>query len=87
MEEGQHQFGGVAVALPRLIVPLLVLAVVRYDLRQRYAERLGHGLCVRGERARQGNFKVHPISPESTGKCDVFSSHVSLTPEYSLSAS
>jgi len=60
VEEGQHE---VTVLLPRGVVPLLVCAVVGYDLRQRYAKRLGHRVCVR-RRGNTGRFKVHLVWPQ-----------------------
>lgn len=49
VEEGQHQFSGVAVPLSLRTVPLLVRAVGGHDLRQRYAKHLGRNLCMRGK--------------------------------------
>lgn len=55
VQEGQHQLGGVAVAVSLRAVPPLVRAVGGYDLGQRQAEHLGCNLCVRGERGRTGH--------------------------------
>lgn len=52
--------------LPWGVVPLLVCAVVGYDLRQRYAKRLGLSLCVRGE-VREGDLKFILLAPRQTG--------------------
>lgn len=52
MKEGQHQLRGVAVTLPRGIVPLLERPVVGNDLIERYSKHQGRDLCVRDGRAR-----------------------------------
>lgn len=52
MKEGQHQLRGVAVTLPRGIVPLLERPVVGNDLTERYSKHQGRDLCVRDGRTR-----------------------------------
>lgn len=46
VQEGQHQLGGVAVAVSLRAAPPLMPAVGRYDLGQRQAEHLGCHLCM-----------------------------------------
>lgn len=46
VQEGQHQLGGVAVAVPLRAASPLVPPVGCYDLGQRQAEHLGRHLCV-----------------------------------------
>lgn len=80
LEEGQHQFSGVTVPFPQGIVPLLVFAVVGYDLRQRYAKHLGHKLCWRGK-ARQEDIKFIFLASSELGDVElllIYISHVSI---------
>lgn len=65
VEEGQHQFSGVAVPLSLRTVPLLVRAVGGHDLRQRYAKHLGRNLCMRGK-GKAGRCTVHITGLEPT---------------------
>lgn len=52
VQEGEHQLGGVAVAVSLGAAPPLVPAVGRYDLGQRQAEHLGRHLCAGGKSRR-----------------------------------
>lgn len=62
VEEGQHQFSGVAVPLSLRTVPLLVRAVGGHDLRQRYAKHLGRNLCMRGKGNAGRDFILQALS-------------------------
>lgn len=62
VKEGQHQLRGVAVTLPRGIVPLLERPVVGNDLIERYSKHQGRDLCIRDGRTR-GSWK-HSLALE-----------------------
>lgn len=60
VKEGQHQLRGVAVPLPRGIVPLLERPVVGNDLIERYSKHQGRDLCVRdGEKGVHESIHLH----------------------------